>query len=94
MGKERAGRGRTRIITCDLSEREISTHVLADTGLEPARPNLNHVLNKDAKDFWDTLKPMDVLTLYQHQTNLRGEPWEERPKECSSRMPLVYPKAL
>jgi hypothetical protein len=48
-----------------------------DTGLEPAKPSLNHVLNKEAKDFWDTLKLSDVLAFYQHQTNRNGEPWEE-----------------
>jgi hypothetical protein len=50
-----------------------------DTGLEPEKsePNLGHVLAKEAKEFWDTLKPFDTLALYQHQTNRSGKPWEE-----------------
>jgi hypothetical protein len=48
-----------------------------DTGLEPERPSLNHVLEKEAKVFWDILKPLDVFLLYQHQTNRSGVPWEE-----------------
>jgi hypothetical protein len=56
-----------------------------DTGLEPKKlkPNheLDYVLNQEAKDFWDILKPLDVLSLYQHQTNRRGELWEETKRE-------------
>lgn len=46
-----------------------------DTGLEPARPNLNHVLNCEIKELWDTMKQGDILALYQHKTNKKGGPW-------------------
>lgn len=48
-----------------------------DTGLEPTSHNLNHVLDKEAKAYWDMLKHFDVLALYQHQTNRNGDAWEE-----------------
>jgi hypothetical protein len=50
-----------------------------DTGLEPpkTKPNLNHVLSKEIRDFWHTLKPGDLLALYQHKTNRNGEAWKE-----------------
>jgi hypothetical protein len=48
-----------------------------DTGLEPPRPNLNHVLDSEIRELWDALKPGDVLALYQHQTNKNGRPWVE-----------------
>jgi len=47
-----------------------------DTGLEPERPSLNHVLDSEVKTLWNALESLDVLVLYQHQTNRRGEPWE------------------
>jgi len=48
-----------------------------DTGLEPAHPNLNHVLEEEIEKFWATLKSGDVLVFYQHQTNRNGAPWME-----------------
>lgn len=48
-----------------------------DTGLEPTKPNLRHVLRKEANEFWKSIKIDDVLVLYQHQTNKNGKPWEE-----------------
>ena len=48
-----------------------------DTGLEPNIPNLNHVLNDEAKKIWRTLKSGDMIALYQHQTNKNGQPWIE-----------------
>jgi hypothetical protein len=48
-----------------------------DTGIEPANHNLNHVRNEEAKAYWNILKHLDVLALYQHQTNRNGEAWEE-----------------
>ena len=46
-----------------------------DTGLEPAHPNLNHVLDEEIGKFWAALKSGDVLVFYQHQTNRNGAPW-------------------
>jgi hypothetical protein len=48
-----------------------------DTGLEPKKPSLKHVLRKEANEFWENLKLGDVFVFYQHQTNKSGEPWEE-----------------
>jgi hypothetical protein len=48
-----------------------------DTGLEPARPSLKHVLKEEAREFWKTLRTNDLLALYQHETNKAGRPWEE-----------------
>lgn len=48
-----------------------------DTGLEPTKPNLKHVLNDEANNFWSSLKSGDILVLYQHKTNMNGKPWVE-----------------
>jgi len=48
-----------------------------DTGLEPARPALEHVREAEVALVWNTLQPGDVLVLYQHQTNRNGTPWVE-----------------
>jgi hypothetical protein len=48
-----------------------------DTGLEPAHPNLNHILDTEIGQLWASLKPGDVLVVYQHQTNRNGTPWVE-----------------
>lgn len=62
-----------------------------DTGLEPTRPNLKHVLNKEANEFWKSLKVGDMLVLYQHQTNKNGRPWEE-PKRLQFERAICAPK--
>jgi hypothetical protein len=49
-----------------------------DTGLEPQRPNLNHVLESEAKAIWDATKSGDVYVFYQHQNNRAGLPWIEQ----------------
>lgn len=48
-----------------------------DTGLEPLRPSLNHVLNAEALNIFNTLKPNDIFVLYKHKTNQSNEPWIE-----------------
>lgn len=48
-----------------------------DTGLEPARPTLDHVLDNEAGAIWNALKKGDVFVFYQHQTNKSGQPWIE-----------------
>lgn len=42
-----------------------------DTGLAPKRPGLEHVLESEAKEIWDKLKPDDIYTFYQHR-NRKG----------------------
>ncbi|MFH1921052.1 MAG: hypothetical protein ABIP48_14375 [Planctomycetota bacterium] len=47
-----------------------------DTGLEPQNnPGLEHVLDAEARQVWDSMKTDDVLVFYQHQTNRAGQPW-------------------
>lgn len=48
-----------------------------DTGLEPKRHGLQHVLESEAKTIYDNLMKGDVFAFYQHQTNLNGRPWIE-----------------
>ena len=53
-----------------------------DTGLEPLNAaNLNHVLDDEAKAIWEEMKQGDLLVLYQHQTNRRGQPWKEEKRQ-------------
>jgi hypothetical protein len=44
-----------------------------DTGLEPKRHGLQHVLESEAKTIYDNLMKGDVFAFYQHQTNLNGK---------------------
>jgi hypothetical protein len=62
-----------------------------DTGLEPTNPSLKHVLNKEANEFWESLKTGDILVLYQHQTNKNGQPWEE-PKRTQFEKAIGAPR--
>ena len=48
-----------------------------DTGLEPKRHGLQHVLELEAKTIYDNLMRGDVFVFYQHQTNRNGRPWIE-----------------
>jgi len=48
-----------------------------DTGLQPQNPNLNHVLESEARFIWKSIRPKDVYVFYQHQTNRNGQPWIE-----------------
>jgi hypothetical protein len=48
-----------------------------DTGLEPNKPKLEHVLNSEVHAVWDAMKTEDVLAFYQHQTNRNGQEWIE-----------------
>lgn len=61
-----------------------------DTGLEPAHPDLTHVLEKEIKRIWATLKIDDILVFYQHQTNRNGKPWIE-PKRSQLEMVIEAP---
>jgi hypothetical protein len=49
-----------------------------DTGLEPeGRPELKHVLGREAYAIWSELKSNEVFAFYQHKTNRNGKPWIE-----------------
>ncbi len=61
-----------------------------DTGLEPAHPDLTHVLEKEIKRIWATLKIDDILVFYQHQTNRNNKPWIE-PKRSQLEMAIEAP---
>ncbi len=52
-----------------------------DTGLEPKSPGLEHVLESELLAIWRAMAVGDVLVLYQHQTNMSGEPWIEPKRE-------------
>jgi len=56
-----------------------------DTGLEPKRPGLQHVLELEAKTIYDNLTRGDVFVFYQHQTNRSGKPWIEPKREQLAR---------
>ncbi len=51
-----------------------------DTGLEPGKPNLKHVLEMELREIWQGLRVGDLLVFYQHQTNRGGRPWVEEKK--------------
>jgi hypothetical protein len=52
-----------------------------DTGLQPQRPNLTHVLDEELAAVHASLAPGDLLVLYQHETNRRGQPWVSEKRE-------------
>ena len=56
-----------------------------DTGLEPKRHGLQHVLEYEAKTIYDNLIKGDVFVFYQHQTNRNGRPWIEPKREQLAR---------
>lgn len=62
-----------------------------DTGLEPTKASLKHVLNKEANGFQESLKTGDILVLYQHKTNKNGQPWEE-PKRVQFEKAIGVPR--
>jgi hypothetical protein len=69
-----------RALLALLSSFEQERYILLldpDTGLEPANPSLEHVLETEVREIWPSLKRFDMLALYQHQTNMAGKPWVE-----------------
>lgn len=56
-----------------------------DTGLEPKRHGMQHVLAYEAKTIYDNLIKGDVFVFYQHQTNRNGRPWIEPKREQLAR---------
>jgi hypothetical protein len=64
-----------------------------DTGLEPRRPDLKHVLNTETRAIWEALKKDDMLVFYQHQTNRTGLPWIE-PKQIQLAKALGVPNEV
>lgn len=65
-----------------------------DTGLEPQNPAPEHVLEKEAKAIWEAMKTGDMLVFYQHQTNLKGEPWIEPKRDQLARALGIPTQAL
>ena len=57
-----------------------------DTGLEPKRHGLQHVLESEAKTIYDNLMKGDIFAFYQHQTNLNGRPWIEPKRKQLARV--------
>jgi hypothetical protein len=62
-----------------------------DNGLAPQRPSLKHVLESEAKAFWEEMKSGDVYVFYQHQNNRAGLPWIE-PKRRQLERALGLPE--
>lgn len=49
-----------------------------DTGLEPnGGGDAKHVLETEARSFWNGLPPGSMFVFYQHETNKAGKPWIE-----------------
>ncbi len=46
-----------------------------DTGLEPNKPGLEHVREKELRDIWHALRDGDLLVFYQHRNRSRS--WVE-----------------
>ena len=81
LGWLRRRRNRRRVVFLD-----------PDTGLEPTRnPDHAHVLESEVRKIWEIMAPGEILALYQHQTNRRGEPWIE-PKRVQFERALGLPK--
>jgi hypothetical protein len=57
-----------------------------DTGLAPSKPGPEHVLDEEVATIWGVMLEGDVLAVYQHQTNRRGEPWIEQKREQLERV--------
>lgn len=57
-----------------------------DTGLEPnGGGDAKHVLNTEARAFWDALPKGWQFVFYQHETNKAGKPWvEEKRSQLAS----------
>ena len=52
-----------------------------DTGLQPKYPSMKHVLDQEAGEIWNALKPGEIFVFYQHQTTTSGKPWVEGKRE-------------
>jgi hypothetical protein len=62
-----------------------------DTGLEPGKPNLKHVLDSELAEIWRSMIPDDLMVFYQHQTNRNGEEWIEPKKSQFERALNIRP---
>jgi len=88
-------RGRyTRLIMDSIADRPVGESCIVfldpDTGLQPTRPKLEHVLETELRDIWEAMQPGDVLVFYQNQTNRSGEPWiEAKRKQFEDALGLV-----
>lgn len=52
-----------------------------DTGLEPQNPSLDHILESEVRAIWEGMKSTDLLVVYQHRTNRKGQSWIEPKRE-------------
>ena len=52
-----------------------------DTGLEPKKHGMEHVLEREAETIYNNLIEGDVFVFYQHQTNRNGRPWIDQKRE-------------
>jgi len=52
-----------------------------DTGLEPKKHCMQHVLEIEAEKIYENLIEGDVFVFYQHQTNRNGRPWVEQKRK-------------
>ncbi len=64
-----------------FSQEQCIVFVNPDTGLEPRKATLKHVLNDEAREIWKSLKNNDVFVFYQHKTNRSGKPWINEKQE-------------
>jgi hypothetical protein len=46
-----------------------------DTGLQPTKPRLEHVLEEELRVLWHAWRAHDILVFYQHRTNRSGTEW-------------------
>jgi len=65
-----------------------------DTGLEPQKPTLKHVLKEEAGEIWEAMKAGDVFALFQHKTNMAGLPWLETKREQLAAVLGITPQAV
>jgi hypothetical protein len=53
-----------------------------DTGLQSPKPGPQHVLDEELARIWGAMREGDLLVVYQHQTNRRGDDhWPEQKRE-------------
>jgi len=67
-----------QLVLSRITSRHLSPGIVfldPDTGLQPRKATLEHVLDSEARDIWSKLVSGDVLVLYQHQTNRNGQDW-------------------
>ncbi len=61
-----------------------------DTGLEPKKPSLKHVLETELGEIWHALRPGDLLVFYQH-ANRGRRTWIKEKKTQFEKAIGLYP---